>query len=130
MIIVHQCYKAIEAGSTTVKIISNDTDVFALACHFFPKERDDTTVFMEPTKSSRTVTDIGATVEKHGAIIDSVLAAHALSGCDTVCHYLGIGKKTVIKTLYQQPPSNYRSFPAKRISCSHARTNLGGKSST
>ena len=59
VIIVHQCYKAVEEGSAIVKIISDDTDVFALACHFFPKEKSDTSVFMEPTKSSRTVADIG-----------------------------------------------------------------------
>ena len=106
VIIVQQCYKVIESGgSTIVKIISDDTDVFALACHFFPKKRPDVTVLMEPTsrQASRTVTDIGATVQKHESIIDSLLAAHALSGCDSVCHYQGIGKKTVIKVLHLQP---------------------------
>ena len=106
VIIVQQCYKVIESGgSTIVKIISDDTDVFALACHFFPKKRPDVTVLMEPTsrQASRTVTDIGATIQKHESIIDSLLAAHALSGCDSVCHYQGIGKKTVIKVLHLQP---------------------------
>ena len=32
-------------------------------------------------------------------IIPNLLAAHALSGCDTVGSYFGIGKKTVIKVL-------------------------------
>ena len=57
------------------------------------------TVLMEPTKSSRAITDIGATVEKHKLIKGSLLAAYALSGYDSVCHYQGIGKKTVIKVL-------------------------------
>ena len=58
---------------------------------------------MEPTKTSRMVTDIGATVEKHKSIISSLLAAYALSGCDSVCHYQDIGKKTVIKVLQMMP---------------------------
>ena len=100
VIMIQQCYKLIHnGGSTIVKIISDDTDVFSLACNFFPAERTDVTVLMEPTKSSRMVTDIGATVEKHKSIISSILAAYVLSGCDSVCHYQGIGKKTVIKVL-------------------------------
>ena len=101
VIMVQQCYKLIlNGGSTIIKIISDDTDVFSLACNFFPVERSDVTVLMEPTNSSRVVTDIGATVQKHKSIVSSLLAAYVLSGCDSVCHYQGIGgKKTVIKVL-------------------------------
>ena len=87
VIIVEQCQKLIESWVTTVKvnIVSDDTDVFALASHFFPKERYDVIVLMEPNKARRTVTDIGATVQKYVLIIDALLVAHVLSGCDTVC---------------------------------------------
>ena len=85
VIIVQQCYKLIESWVTTVNIVSDDTDVFAVASHFFPKERYDVIVLMEPNKARRTVTDIGATLQKYVLIIDALLVAHVLSGCDTVC---------------------------------------------
>ena len=48
---------------------------------------------------SRTVIDINASVRKHENIVHNLLAAHALSGCDTVASYYGIGKATVLKIL-------------------------------
>ena len=48
-----------------VKIISDDTDVFVLACNDFRKM--DVIVLMEATESDRTVTNIGAIVRKHKA---------------------------------------------------------------
>ena len=56
-------------------MISDDTDVFVLLIH------------------------IGETVKKHIDIVPYILAAHGISGCDTVAKYHGIGKKTVIKKL-------------------------------
>ena len=44
-------------------------------------------------KYRRTVIDIQATVEKHRAVIPSLLACHALSGCDTVAACFGVGKR-------------------------------------
>ena len=43
--------------------------------------------------------DIGKTVQKHFEIVEGILPAHALSGCDTVASYFGIGEATVLKTL-------------------------------
>jgi glutamate racemase len=82
-----------------VKIISDDADVFVLACYHYPNEREDVTVYMEPTKKVRCVTNIGETVRKHFEIIPSIVPAHAISGCDSVCHLTGIGKTTVVKTM-------------------------------
>ena len=54
---------------------------------------------MQGTNPSRTVVDIAATVAKHQEIIPYLLAAHALSGCDTVAHMWGIGNGSIIKHL-------------------------------
>ena len=54
---------------------------------------------MEATKDEWKVIDIGQTTLKHTLIIPSLLAAHALSGCDNVPQLIGIGKKTVFKHL-------------------------------
>ena len=46
---------------------------------------------MESPIKERTVIDIPATVDKLGDIIPSMLAGHALTGCDSVGAYFGIG---------------------------------------
>ena len=57
---------------------------------------------MEPTKACRTVTDIGETARKHESIIpSSLLAAHALTGCDSACCFHS-SKKTGIKVMKQR----------------------------
>ncbi len=49
------------------------------------------------TSHSRSSINIGATVAKHSGIGSQLIAAHAISGCDIVGCYLGIGKTKVIK---------------------------------
>ena len=43
--------------------------------------------------------DIKGTVKKHAEIVKELLPGHAISGCDTVGAYHGIGKGTVVKML-------------------------------
>ena len=43
------------------------------------------------------VIDINATVDLHRAIIPDLLAAHGLTGCDTVATYFGIGKDAALR---------------------------------
>ena len=38
-------------------------------------------------------------MQMHSEIVEGILPVHALSGCDTVASYFGIGKATVLKTL-------------------------------
>ena len=47
---------------------------------------------MEVTCGERTRVDIGETTVKRQAILTSLLAAHALKGCDTVARLTGIAK--------------------------------------
>ena len=54
---------------------------------------------MEGPSAERTTIDIGATASEHGQLLSQLPAAHALSGCDTVAQYFGVGKSTVIKVL-------------------------------
>ena len=93
LIIVQQCYGLLfDAGCDEVTIVSDDTDVFVLACHYFPLNRPGVTVIMESTKACRTVIDIGKSAQKHESLVQSLHAAHALTGCDSVCCFHGIGK--------------------------------------
>lgn len=58
LIIVQQCQKLVDNdGCDTVEMISDDRDIFAHACNFFPVGRTDIVVLMEPTQESQTVTE-------------------------------------------------------------------------
>ena len=54
---------------------------------------------MESPIKGRVVIDIDRTVKKHVDIVNGILPAHALSGCDTVASCYGIGKGKVDETL-------------------------------
>ena len=58
-----------------------------------------TIVTLVSTKENSESIDIADTCEKYSAIITDILAAHALSGCDTTAKYQGIGKVTGYKVL-------------------------------
>ena len=57
------------------------------------------TLIMEPTSQGRLSVSIGSTVAKYRNIAPHLLSAHALTGCDTVASYFGIGKTKVVKAL-------------------------------
>ena len=89
-ILVQQCYKAISNESyKSTRIISDDTDVFLLACYHYSKVK--TTVYMEPTKKRRAVTNIGQTTNKYKDIVPFLPQADAVSGSHSVarCHDIG-----------------------------------------
>jgi hypothetical protein len=45
---------------------------------------ESSTILMEATHNERIVVDINATVQKYSQFIPSLLALHALTGCDTI----------------------------------------------
>ena len=47
----------------------------------------------------RALLDVNASVDAHKNIVPNLLAAHALTGCDTVASPYGIGKLTALKVL-------------------------------
>ena len=81
-------------------VLSDDTDVFVLLIHFLYTGDITGQVYMQSTSHDpNTVIDINSTYEEHRDVAPNILAAHALSGCDTVGTYFGIGKSTVVKAL-------------------------------
>ena len=66
--------------------------MFALLLHFYVQGKLTCQMFMEGTNAKRTSVHIAATAMKHQAVIPHLLAAHALSGCDSVAYMYGIGK--------------------------------------
>lgn len=52
-----------------------------------------------------TLIDIKVTVDEHQAILPSLLAGYALSGCDTAPMYFGVVKAAVLKNVMAKPDS-------------------------
>ena len=99
IIIVQQMtYLGLE-GVATMHVISDDTDVMVLLLHFYALKELSCNLLMIGTSHSRASVDIKATAQEHAGYVPQLLAAHTLSGCDTVSYLWGIGKGTVIKML-------------------------------
>ena len=75
-------------------VISDDTDVFILLLHYYHKANLAIPITMESPSQGGVATDIKGTVKKHAKIVKELLPAHAISGCDTVGAYHGIGKQS------------------------------------
>jgi len=89
----------IQADMPQVLVVADDTDVFTLLCHFVVQGDIKGQVMMISPIKGRIMIDINATVNKSRPIMSNLLAAHGLTGCDTVATYHGIGKGTAIKVL-------------------------------
>ena len=92
VIILQQVVAAANEGAKCIKVICDDTDVFLLLVHYYQECSLTCTVLMEGTSRMRMVVDIGATTKKHTGIAGQLLAAHAITGYDTVASLWGIGK--------------------------------------
>lgn len=89
-----------DAGNQALVVVADDTDVFVLLLHFrhygLIKAGN---IYMESPLRGRAVVDIDMTIQTNLSIMPGLLAAHALSGCDTVASLFGIGKGVVLKVL-------------------------------
>ena len=90
---------AAENAENKITVVADDTDVFVLLLQYRHMTNLKNVVLIESPIKGRTVVDIGKTVQKHSEIVEGILPAHALAGCDTAAFYFGIGKATVLKTL-------------------------------
>ena len=90
-----------EVKAKQVLVVADGTDIFVLLLHLccqgdIPAT---TSVLMVSPIIGHAVIDINATVDLHRAIIPYLLAAHGLTGCDTVATYFGIGKDATPRVL-------------------------------
>ena len=90
-----------EVKAKKVLVVADDTDIFVLLLHFcclgdIPAS---TSVLMVSPIRGRAVIDTNATVDLHRDITPDLLAAHGLTGCDTVATYFGIGKAAALRVL-------------------------------
>ena len=81
-----------EEGKETVKVMSADTDVFVLMCHYFSLYWVSKEVYMDKFSSGSKLISIKKSVSAKPELIASLVAVHAISGCDHVPMMFGIGK--------------------------------------
>ena len=92
---------AASRGAKTVRILSDDTDVFVLMVYWCWKM--DITCHLQMERWDGTVLNINQTVENLGEKCRTILAVHALSGCDTTSFPCGKGKVSAIKAMRDVP---------------------------
>ncbi len=100
------CHLA-SSGKVNITVLADDTDIFVLLLHAYKKTCH---IVMAGTCPSRSSSDIKATAEKHPGILQDLLPAHILTGCDTVSYLWGIGKITAIKVLKS-------GLPLRKLGC-------------
>jgi hypothetical protein len=97
VIITQQAIKlAQENPAAHVRVVCDDTDVFALLMYFYKQEKLSSCITMQSPIKGRSCIDIKESAQKHTQITPQILALHALSGCDTVAATYGIGKAKAI----------------------------------
>ena len=101
VIIIHHLVRIGAAinGYSNIKVICDDTDVLLLLVHFYIEQQMTINVTMEGPNTGRSIIDIDQTAQKHHNIAKYLLAAHALTGCDTMSCMYGIREVTSLKTL-------------------------------
>ena len=105
VIIPHQVAAAVEDGKTSIKVICDNTDVFALLCHSYHLKNWQVKLYMADFSEKNRIISINESVENNKLLIPSLLSLHALTGCDTVAMLYGIGKKKAINIAKKYPLS-------------------------
>ena len=100
-IIIQQTFMAVEQGAECLPVMFDDTDVYILLLHYYNQKELNIPMFMDSSVHRRQTTDITVTAKEHANLLPNLLAAHGLSGCDTVTPCYGIGKMKILKTLKQ-----------------------------
>ena len=89
-------------GKISIKVLSADTDVFVLLCHFYNEHWKGKSL-MDSFSSENKVINIKKTVDTNVDIVGSLVALHSISGCDTVPMMFGIGKAKSLNALAKVP---------------------------
>ena len=92
---------SVEQGAECLSVMADDTNVYILLLHYYNQKELNIPMYMESPVHGRQTIDIRATAKEHANILPNLLAAHGLSGCDTIEPCYGIGKMKILKTLKQ-----------------------------
>ena len=98
---VHSILK--EEGKKSVKVLYSDTDVFVLLCFHFANRWAPKDVYMDPFSGGSKLISIKKSVNAKQHIMSSLVALHAISGCDTVPMMFVIGNVKSLKVVEKVP---------------------------
>ena len=73
VIILHQVVYLVSLGCCSIKVISDDTDVFVLLVHYYAEKKLTSTLLMELTSQGRSLANIGSTFAKDRSIAPQLL---------------------------------------------------------
>ena len=104
-IIAQQVNSTVRQGEKQViKVVSADTDVFVFLCSNLAKNNwYSANLYMDTFTEDNKLININKSVHNNKEIIPSLIAMHALSGCDSVPMMFGIGKAKALKALKNVP---------------------------
>ncbi len=92
----------IQQGKKTIQVNADDNDIFVLLVFFVWKwKRPD--IFIQMKKFDGTMIDINKSANKLGDACCGLLAAHALTGCDSVSYPFRKGKASAITVIENNP---------------------------
>ena len=83
----------------TVPIVADDTDIFVLLLYSCHQGNISCKVLMVSPIQGRSSLDINAAATEHISIVPDLLAAHGVTGCNSVTSYFGIGKVAALIVL-------------------------------
>ena len=83
-----------------VKVLSDETDVFVLLCSNFKKINcSSTKLYTDAFKDNNKIIIINRSVAANATFFPSLIALHALSGCDSVPMMFGIDQSKNLKAV-------------------------------
>ena len=92
-----------EKPQARVLVICDDTDVFVLLTHYYTTEKMECQLFTQgPTRGRKLISIQGTALNTRTNLNtdpELLLPLHALTGCDSVSAYLGIGKSKTLTVL-------------------------------
>ena len=99
VIMIYHAINEAVAGYQSIRVVSDDADVLVILSHHLHSRTNgiphDVQFYIESCSRNLTLIYINEVLKKHEQIMSNLLAAHALSGCDSVSSFIGIGKATV-----------------------------------
>ena len=96
MIVQQAMASAANPNSCTV-VLADDTDIFVLLLFYYGHCSIRSALYMQSLVYGRSSVDIRASFQKHRSKAPDLPRIHAISGCDTVACFYGIGKVTALK---------------------------------
>ena len=93
-----------EKKQAVIKVLFDDTNLFVSLCSSFKKLNwSSTKLYMDAFTDYNKLISMSKSVAANENVIPSLIALHALSGCDSVPMMFGLGKSKALKAVSKVP---------------------------